>query len=116
MLCNRWLADYNNFKHNDWNPNKAEWAHHTSRYHRQTQRISLHSQQLTEKEHPLPSRTQQAIRNRMYFCPKWDDRKLPKMSLKRKDLAKILEIILSKEEMTLPDRNMLRRILVEIFD
>lgn len=52
----------------------------------------------------------------MYFFPEADDRKLPKMSLKRKDLAKILEVILSKEEMTLPDRNFLRRILVEIFD
>jgi hypothetical protein len=45
-----------------------------------------------------------------------DDCKLPRMSLKRKDLAKILEIILSKEEMSLSDRNFLRRILVDIFD
>jgi hypothetical protein len=45
-----------------------------------------------------------------------DDCKLPRMSLKRKDLAKILEIILSKEEMSLSDRNFLRRILVEYFD
>lgn len=52
----------------------------------------------------------------MYVSPKADDRKLPKMTLKRKDLAKILGVILSKEEMTLSDRNFLRRILVEIFD
>ncbi len=52
----------------------------------------------------------------MYLCHKEDDRKLPKMSLKRKDLAKILDVILSKEEMNLPDRNFLRRILVDIFD
>ena len=51
----------------------------------------------------------------MYYIYE-DDCKLPRMSLKRKDLAKILEIILSKEEMSLPDRNLLRRILVDIFD
>jgi hypothetical protein len=38
------------------------------------------------------------------------------MTLKRKDLARILELILTKEEKNLPDRNFLRRILVEIFD
>lgn len=38
------------------------------------------------------------------------------MNLKRKDLTKILELILSKEEMSLSDRNFLRRILVNIFD
>lgn len=52
----------------------------------------------------------------MYKFIYQDDCKLPRMSLKRKDLAKILEIILSKEEMSLSDRNLLRRILVEIFD
>ncbi len=45
-----------------------------------------------------------------------DDCKLPQMSLRRKELTKILDLILSKEEMTLADRNFLRRILVTIFD
>lgn len=59
------------------------------------------------------------IRSEEMGCMKYvyeDDCKLPQMSLKRRELAKMLDLILSKEEKNLPDRNFLRRILVEIFD
>lgn len=52
----------------------------------------------------------------MYHPVHLDDCKLPQLRMTRPEIAHMLRYLLAKQEMTLPDRNLVRRIMLDVFD
>jgi hypothetical protein len=52
----------------------------------------------------------------MYLCFYQDECKLPELRFARKDISHMLKYLFKKGNLNVPDKNLIRRILVNCFD